>query len=344
MSGGVDSSVAAFLLKKAGFRVEGAFIKFWFWKKHKNYNQELEKKVRKIANELEIPLHIFDLSREFKKEVVDYFIKEYSLGRTPNPCPVCNRFIKFGLFLKKARNLGADLIATGHYVRLKKIDGKFHLFTAKDKKRDQSYFLYTLNQNQLKYVIFPLGDYLKKYVRQMAQQLSLSVDFNESRGLCFLGQNNFREFLKKNIKSKEGPIKDVQSGKILGRHLGLPFYTIGQREAINIGGTGPYYVVDLDFKKNILWVVHRSQESLLYKRELIVKEVNWILGNALPDNSIIRARIRYGHPSNLVTIKKIQKYKYHLLFKLPQRAITPGQAAVFYDILGKELLGGGIIC
>jgi len=313
ISGGVDSAVAAALLKKQGFNVEGVFFKL----ADTNNFQAGEKRARKVAKILKIPFCILDLRKQFKKEVIDYFIKEYQAGRTPNPCVVCNKRIKFDWLLK----LGADLVATGHYA--KTYNGK--LFRAKDKNKDQSYFLWQLSQKQLKRILFPLGDYSKKEVRIMAKKLNLPVfEAPESQEICFKVPK---------IKQKPGVIIDVQ-GKVLGKHQGLIFHTVGQRKGIGLPG-GPFWVLDKDLKRNVLIVTDHEKDLL--KKELSFKNVNWISDMKPKLPLRVKAKIRYRHKSAAGIIKKDNKF----IFNQPQRAITPGQSIVFYR--DQELLGGAII-
>jgi tRNA-specific 2-thiouridylase len=346
MSGGVDSSVAAALLKGAGFDVIGVFMKFWSepgknglvgaW--NRCCSPEAEKRARQVAANLNIPFYIFNFEKEFKKRIVDYFLKEYKAGLTPNPCIVCNKEIKFGLLLEKALVLNADYVATGHYARLQKKKDGTHLLKGKDKEKDQSYFLCQLNQKQLKHILFPIGNYTKAQVRKLAKKFKLPVSKTpESQEVCFI-QTTINDFLARYIKQKSGKIVDTK-GKILGYHQGLTFYTIGQRKGIKLPG-GPFYVLDKNLKKNILIVTRNKKD--LFKKELVAKKVNWISGKKPKLPLKIKAKIRYRHKPSLATIHKIQNTKYKILFSSPQRAVTPGQSVVFYQ--GQELLGGGIIC
>jgi len=337
MSGGVDSSVAAALLKSQGFDVLGVFMKFWSEAPKKGVTDrwskccspEAEERARLVAGRLGIPFYVFDFRKEFKKKVVDYFIREYKAGRTPNPCVVCNKDIKFRLLLKKAFAIGVDYIATGHYVQIK--EGR--LTKAKDKEKDQSYFLWQLSQKELKKCLFPLGDYTKTEVRKLAGKFKLPVaSFVESQEVCFV-HTNLTEFLKKYIKQKPGDIVDGQ-GKVLGRHKGLAFYTIGQRRGIDLPG-GPFWVLKKDIKRNIL-VVARNEKDLL-KKELSFYGANWISGKEPRFPLRVEAKIRYRSESAPAEVTK----KNTVVFKKPQRAVTPGQSIVFYK--NRELLGGGII-
>ncbi len=322
MSGGVDSSVAAVLLKKQGHEVVGVFMRLG--------ESAGEKAAKKVAKKLGIKFLVWDFGREFKKVVKDYFLRELSAGRTPNPCVICNPKIKFGLFLNKALKSGADFIATGHYARAK--SGR--LFAAKDKIKDQSYFLYGLNQKQLSKTIFPLGDMTKKQVVALAKKRHLPYRAGESFDICFI--DDYQGFLKKHLKLKPGKIVD-SAGKILGHHQGLALYTIGQRA--NVGGPGPFYVVAKDSRKNFLVV--SNKEKSLYEKELIAGRVNWLGGRAkLPCQCQIK--IRYQSLTAAATLKDLNKNQVKVIFKRPQRAITTGQSAVFYGSSG-EVLGGGIV-
>jgi len=351
MSGGVDSSVAAALLKRADFNVKGVFLKLY----DSPQFRESETKAKKIAKILGIPFLSLDLRKEFKKKVVDYFLTEYQKGRTPNPCVKCNQKIKFGIFFKKALTSGADYIAAGHYARIKNQSTKAKLgarpssqlvessgaklLTAKDREKDQSYFLYNLKQSQLKKILFPVGNYTKAKVKKLAKDFEIAdLVRPESRDICFL-KGKYQDFFKKYLKLKPGPILNA-SGKRIGQHQGLPLYTIGQRKEIEIAGALPYYVLKSDFKNNTLIVTDNEKD--LYKKELVAEKVNWISRRKPKLPLKIKAKIRYLHPAaSAIIYPKLQTTNYKLLFNRPQRAITPGQSVVFY--LGQEVLGGGII-
>jgi len=396
MSGGLDSSVAAALLKRAGFSVVGVFMKFWselekdglIGVSNRCCSPEAEVRARKVAKILKIPFYVFNFEKEFKKRIVDYFLEEYKKGVTPNPCVVCNKEIKFGLLLEKALALDADFIATGHYTRIRKFVNskqiRYSLMAAKDKEKDQSYFLWMLNQKQLSRILFPIGDYTRKEVENLARKFKLPVlKAKKSVEICFV-KTTINDFLRKHLEEKPGKIICLTPGvkqKVVGEHKGLWFYTIGQRKGIGLPG-GPYYVLDKDLKKNLLIVTKNEKD--LYKKELIAKNVNWIRA---PSNRLvldraqkicalvsgkepklplkIKAKIRYRHELARAAIYKIPntpkenkfptgQAKYKILFSSPQRAITPGQSVVFYlprsspkaMVWGKgeELLGGGIIC
>ena len=352
MSGGIDSSVAAALLKRAGFDVIGIFMKFWSeadlrgsW--NRCCSPEAEKRARQVAKILSLPFYVFNFEKEFKKGIVDYFLKEHKTGRTPNPCVVCNKKIKFGILLEKALALEADYVATGHYalkheIKNQKAKSKnYKLLKAKDENKDQSYFLWMLNQNQLKHILFSIGEYTKDRVRKLAKKLKLPVlNIPESMEICFI-KTTVNDFLKQHLKAKPGPIvEQVHYGarKIVGQHQGVCFYTIGQRKGIELPG-GPHYVLDKNQKENLLIVTKNEKD--LYKRELLAKDVNWISGKAPKLPLRIKAKIRYRHRASPATVYYLKSNIYHLKFDKPQRAITPGQSVVFYK--NQEVLGGGII-
>lgn len=342
MSGGVDSSVSAALLKEQGYLVAGVFMRFWSQDKNKNKKTKItraESRARKVARVLKIPFFVFNFEKEFKRKVVSYFLKENKQGKTPNPCVFCNKEIKFGLFLKKSLQLKADFVATGHYVR--KIDNKKNkLFKGKDKEKDQSYFLWQLSQDQLEKSLFPIGNYTKKQVREMAKKFKLSFvsKSRESQEVCFIKTTTNR-FLKKYLKQRKGDIVDDQ-GNILGEHKGLWFYTIGQRKGIKLP-KGPYYVFEKDLKNNKLIVVKNKKD--ISQKELIAEKVNWISGRKHKQPIRVKAKIRYGHDAELSTISRIENKKYKVLFDKPRKAITSGQSVVFYSKRTDELLGGGVI-
>jgi tRNA-specific 2-thiouridylase len=346
MSGGVDSSVAAQLLKNQGYEVAGVFLHFWkdesLGDRASNRCCSLESLLdaKAVAAKIGIPLYTFDYSVPFKKAVVDNFLSEYAAGRTPNPCVVCNRQIKIGRLLKQARALGFDYLATGHYLNIKKVGREFKMSKAKDKTKDQSYFLYTFKPDELKHLLFPLGNYIKPQVRKLAAKFKLVVAAKpESQDICFLsGDHN--NFLKKYLNLKPGDIRVLGTNLKIGEHLGLPLYTIGQRRGL-VGGTGPYYVAKFDYQKNILYVVSNWNETILYAQTLVAKSVNWLSGRSPRKTFKCSAVIRYGHPAASCTVSPKNKTNYLVTFTKPQRAITPGQSVVFYN--KRQVLGGGII-
>ena len=377
MSGGVDSSVAAALLKQQGYEVAGVFMLFWAESETASgcCSGEAEAAARLVAGKLGLSFYVWNFEKEFKKKVVAYFLHELRAGRTPNPCVFCNFKIKFGLFLEKAKKLGADFIATGHYARLRReilnpkseilkkfknsnLKNVYKLFTAKDDKKDQSYFLHRLMQEQLSRVIFPVGGYTKKEVYQLAKKWHLPHQAKQSFDICFTG--DYRRFLNQHLKLKPGKIvkflnlsqspkaelssgSNLRGGKgeLLGAHQGLPFYTIGQRA--RLGGPGPFFVVQKDAKKNILYVSNNERD--LYQKKMLVEKVNWLDGQPPKFPLKCKIKIRYGGEAARAVISEqltINSQQFKIQFKYPQRAITPGQSAVFYG-QGGEVLGGGII-
>jgi tRNA-uridine 2-sulfurtransferase len=341
MSGGVDSSVTAALLKQQGFDVIGVFMKNWsqdFGDYGCTWAQDSED-ARKVAQVLDIPFYVWNFEKEYYDHVVEYFLREYKAGRTPNPDVMCNSEIKFKVFMEKALNLGADFIATGHYARVKKTSSGYKLLKGIDPAKDQSYFLYTLDQEQLARVLFPIGEYLKPKVRALAKKFRLpNFDKKDSQGICFIGKINVTEFLREHIKARAGKIVTT-AGERLGQHTGLPYYTIGQRGGIGVGGSGPYYVVAKQPKTNTLVVTNDKEDPKLWRSEFTITDISW---TNQPSKAPFKlgVSIRYHHPEYSAEIKKAPgglKVK----FAKPQRAITPGQAAVFYK--GDELIGGGII-
>ncbi len=342
MSGGVDSSVAAALLKDQGYEVIGIFMHFWT-DPHYAQTQTIANKccsvdakvdARLVAEKLDIPLYTINMDQNFKEYIVNNFLDQYKQGLTPNPCVRCNQFIKFGLFWQKAQALGCDFIATGHYVRLK--DG--HLLEAKDTDKDQTYFLHRLTPEILKHCLFPIGEYKKDEVRKMAEKLDLPVFAKrDSQEICFVPEKTPEEFLKRYLKLKPGPIVTTE-GEIIGQHEGIALYTIGQRKGLELSG-GPWYVVNLDYKHNLVIVADNNEHPALFNDIMYVNDVNWLRKVNLPAK--LEVRIRYKHKGSLAIIKESGKDMLEVKFDNKQRAISPGQSAVFYD--QGEVLGGGII-
>ncbi len=342
LSGGVDSSVAAYLLKKQGYAVTGIFMRSYNLDGCEEQDAEC---ARRVAEHLEIPFYTFDFKEEYKERVVEYMIKGYKEGVTPNPDVMCNKEIKFEAFLKEARAMGADYIATGHYVRIRQNNHNHQLLIAKDKQKDQSYFLWTLTQDQLQYCLFPLGNYLKPQVRKIAKKAGLPTwDKKDSQGVCFLGKVTIDEFLKQYIPSKEGEIKD-EVGNVLGRHDGAWYYTIGQRHGLNLKNaktpeTKPHYIVSKDITTNTIVVAEGDQNPALYQKELILTNLNFL--NPKLEISVL-ARVRYRQPLQKAVLHRgLQMADCRLVFADPQKFTAPGQSAVFYSGSG-ELLGGGVI-
>ncbi len=349
LSGGVDSSVAALLLKKEGYKVFGLFMKNWEEKDSSGKclaAQDMED-VARVCDILKIPYYTVNFSKEYKEKVFSLFLKGYQAGNTPNPDILCNKEIKFNLFLKKALLLGADLMATGHYAR---IDSSYRLLKGWDRNKDQSYFLYTLNKEILKKVIFPLGNLEKTQVRKIAAEHNLvTADKKDSTGICFIGKRSFRPFLAQFLKTrKKGFFVDLE-GKVLGEHSGAFFYTIGQREGLKIGGKGPaWFVVGKDIKKNLVFVAQGKDHPALFSSSLIASDLSWTdqkspknLTDQLKIPFYCQAKIRYRQEDQNCCIEKIENGLAHISFEKPQRAITPLQSIVFYQ--KEHLLGGGLI-
>ena len=347
MSGGVDSSVAAALLKEKGYEVIGVTMKVWDGEtlpangtRHACYGPGEEEDLedaRKVAQVLGIPLNIFNLRQEYKIEVLDYFCHEYLSGRTPNPCIRCNRRVKFDALLEKARDTGIefDYFATGHYARVEHDESRsrYLLKKAKDMAKDQSYFLFALSQEQLSNSLFPLGNHTKEEVRKMARDLELGIDDKSESQDFFAG--DYSSLLGK--VARPGPILNKE-GEILGEHRGIPFYTIGQRKGLGISSKEPLYVTAIDQEKNVI-VVGPKEE--VYGDELVAMELNWIAIQELSRPVDVKAKIRYLHKEAEAMVIPLDEDKVHVKFKEPQMAITPGQAVVFYD--DDIVIGGGAI-
>lgn len=351
VSGGVDSSVAAALLKKRGFDVTGVFFKPWSPSKDITYCnwQEDRREAMKAATHLGISFKTWDLSKKYGDKVTKYMIKSYKSGITPNPDVMCNKEIKFGEFLKKALKEGADFIATGHYLKAKKTkNGKatnwrIKLYKAKDKNKDQSYFLWTLTQKELAHCLFPVGDYTKPEIRKIAKKLGLAnYDKKDSQGVCFVGQLDMKDFLKKYIKPRVGEIKMLETNEVLGKHEGVYYFTIGQRHGLDIkNGHGPYYVVKKNIKRNILYV-SKDKKRLLSSKTVNVESLSWVDSTSPRLPLRVGVKIRYRSYSIPAIINKTRdKAVIRIKFLKTAKSVTPGQSAVFYK--GQQLLGGGII-
>ena len=336
MSGGVDSSVAAALLKRAGFDIVGIYMKCWT-EGLACTTQEDERSARLVASHLDIPFYVWNFIDQYKEKVVEYMLKGYEDGVTPNPDIMCNREIKFGLFFKKAMGLGADYVATGHYARVKKKNMGYALLKGKDLKKDQSYFLAMINPEVLAKTLFPIGEYEKTRVRAFARKIGLpNADRKDSQGICFVGQVVIGDFLRLHIPQKTGVIVS-SSGEVLGEHDGAHYYTLGQRQGLKLAG-GPYYVAKKDISANTLYVT--KEEEDIMTSELLVKNMNWFSPLRERTGSIF-AKFRYRQEDVPVTIEELENGSIKVISEVPQRAITPGQFAVFYQ--GEELLGGGVI-
>lgn len=345
MSGGVDSSVAALLLKQQGYNVIGLFMKNWEDDdKFGECTAEADyEDVKRVCNQIGIPYYSVNFAKEYYDRVFKYFLAEYKAGRTPNPDVLCNREIKFGPFLEFALSLGADYIATGHYCRVDECDGRYRLIKAVDLNKDQTYFLNQLSQAQLSKVMFPIGNLKKPEVRKIAEENNFTTaEKKDSTGICFIGERNFRNFLKTYLPAKEGDIVS-DSGEVVGKHMGVMYYTLGQRKGLNIGGykggNGKrWFVTGKDVEKNILYV-QQGEDELLYTDYLVTSEFNWIVPPK-SEEFICNAKFRYRQDDQKVTVKVLQD-GIHVTFFERQRAITPGQFCVLYD--GDVCLGGGVI-
>ncbi len=346
ISGGVDSSVAAYLLKKQGHEVIGLFMINWEEKNGACTAEEDYEDVKRVCNKLGIPYFSVNYAKEYYQRVFKYFLEEYKAGRTPNPDVLCNREIKFGPFLDKALALGADMIATGHYAKKIEKDGKFYLAKADDLNKDQSYFLNQLSQYQLSKVLFPLAEISKPEVREIAKKLELSTaSKKDSTGICFIGERNFKKFLSEFLPAQPGEIVDAQ-GKVVGKHDGLMYYTLGQRRGLNIGGLKGgngqrWFVLEKDLQNNRL-IVSQGEDELLFSDGLIATDMNWIPQRPNQEEFVCFAKFRYRQPDQKVKVKITGETTIQVDFDQKQRAITPGQFVVLYDNQGL-CLGGGII-
>ncbi|MBI2124043.1 MAG: tRNA 2-thiouridine(34) synthase MnmA [Candidatus Wildermuthbacteria bacterium] len=372
MSGGVDSSVAAALLKRDGFDVVGVYMKCW-QDGAACTSQDDERSARLAASHLGIPFYTWNFLKEYREKVVDYMLKGYAQGVTPNPDMMCNKEIKFGLFFEKAMRLGANFVATGHYARIVRhgISGKHlvppqrggrvarsapdpsgpcsgacaslpenavpHLLEAVDKNKDQSYFLSFIKPEVLAYVLFPIGEYTKPQVRESARKLGLpNAERKDSQGICFVGKVDVTDFLKEYIAPHKGEIVDM-AGNVLGTHEGSIYYTIGQRSGLGLSG-GPYYVVSKDQAANKVLVTKDEQD--LQRKDVVIRDMNW-MGGQPAEPLEVTARIRYRQDRVLATLIPREDKDFRLVFQEPQRAVTPGQFAVLY--LNETLIGGGVI-
>lgn len=349
MSGGVDSAVAAALLLKKGYGVIGATMRVWSDEDcgkdglRRCCSRDDVDDARGVAERLGIPFYVLNFKDAFKREVIDYFCREYFRGFTPNPCIICNQKIKFGLLLKKAKELGVDFVASGHYAKIKYDPRKkrYRLFQAEDKKKDQSYVLFNLSQRQLSRILLPLGEYSKDRVREIAKEFNLKVaDKPDSQEICFVVDNDYRKLLEQKSRSKIKPglIVDTQ-GNTLAEHKGIHLFTIGQRKGLGIAQGKPNYVVRIDHKRNQIVI---GSERDVMKKEFTGYATNWI-GMESPNGTSkrVEAKIRYAHPKSRATINSLSRKSVRVRFSKPQLAITPGQAVVFYR--GEEVLGGAWI-
>ena len=344
MSGGVDSSVAALLLKEQGYDVIGIFMKNWDDTDEFGVCTATEdyEDVIQVCNQLDIPYYSVNFEKQYWDHVFTYFLDEYKAGRTPNPDVMCNKEIKFKAFLNHAMTLGANYLATGHYARVKKIDGHYKLLRGKDENKDQTYFLNQLSEDVLRNVLFPLGDLEKSEVREIAKKHNLvTATKKDSTGICFIGERNFKEFLSGYLPAQPGQMMTL-NGEKKGNHDGLMYYTIGQRQGLGIGGPGePWFVVGKDVQNNILYVEQGYENEHLYSDGLVATNINWINPTSLKESLTCTAKFRYRQKDKEVTVTQLKDDRLHVHFNNPERAITPGQAVVFYD--GEICLGGATI-
>ncbi len=348
MSGGVDSSIAAYLLKEQDYEVQCIFMKNWEDEDDEFYcsSEEDYSDAVQVCDLLDLPLHSVNFSKEYRENVFKYFLAEYKSGRTPNPDVLCNKEIKFKFFMEYALTLGAEIIATGHYARINRSTDGFQLLKGVDKNKDQSYFLYLLGQKELSKTIFPIGEMTKSEVRRLAGKMNFqNSDKKDSTGICFIGERDFKAFLQQYLPTQPGNIITTE-GKIVGQHDGLMYYTLGQRKGIGVGGghgttEEPWYVVEKDLNNNQLIIGQGHNHPGLYSKNIKAGQLHWITSalNKFPFKCT--AKIRYRQKDQACTITSIEKGIVNIKFTKNQFAPTPGQSVVFYD--GGQCLGGGII-
>ena len=347
MSGGVDSSVSALLLLEQGYQVEGLFMKNWEEDDGTEYCTAREDlaDAQAVCDKIGIKLHTANFAAEYWDNVFEHFLAEYKAGRTPNPDILCNREIKFKAFLDYAISLGADMIATGHYVRRRDVDGRCELLKGLDPNKDQSYFLHAVSGEQLGKTLFPVGELEKPEVRVIAEKYGLATaKKKDSTGICFIGERRFSDFLKQYLPAQPGDI-ETTDGEVIGKHHGLMYHTIGQRQGLGIGGLKdagdePWYVLSKDLKRNVLLVGQGNNHPRLFARALHVSDIYWVNPVELDAPLHIAAKVRYRQADQACSLEKTAS-GYRVEFDEPQRAVTPGQSVVFYD--GEICLGGGVI-
>jgi tRNA-specific 2-thiouridylase len=349
MSGGVDSSVAAYLLKQQGYDVIGVTMQIWQDKSKEAFEREggccslsAVDDARRVCDKLDIPFYVMNFKEVFEKKVIDYFVDEYLQGKTPNPCIACNKFIKFDALLERSLSLDADYVATGHYARIMYDEAyKRHIIKkSATPEKDQTYVLYNLTQNQLSHILMPLGDYNKQQVREIARGLDLrTANKPESQEICFVEDNNYGRFIseRRGEEIKPGLFVDTQGNK-LGTHKGIAHYTVGQRKGLGIAFGKPMYVVEIIPEKNLVVL---GDEMEVFSRELIASQMNFITFEELEGPIEVKAKIRYSAKEAIATVTPIDNERVKVVFEEPQRAITPGQAVVFYQ--DEVLVGGGTI-
>lgn len=348
MSGGVDSSVSAYLLKEQGYQVEGLFMKNWEEDDGTDYCTAAEDlaDAKAVCEKIGIPLKTVNFAAEYWDNVFEYFLQEYKAGRTPNPDIMCNKEIKFKAFLDYATLLGADYIATGHYVRRGESNDKATLLKGLDNNKDQSYFLYAVGHEQIAKTLFPVGEIEKSKVREIAEQQGLiTAKKKDSTGICFIGERKFSDFLKQYLPAQPGDI-ETPDGRVIGRHNGLMYHTLGQRKGLGIGGLSdasedPWFSVDKDLERNVLIVAQGHQHPLLMSTALIAHNMDWVAGAPPASKFECAAKNRYRQAESPCHVEKIEDDRWKVTFKTPERAVTPGQSVVFYQ--DDVCLGGGII-
>ena len=348
LSGGVDSSVSAWLLKQQGYRVEGLFMKNWEEDDTDEFCSAAQDRAdaQAVAEKIGIPFHTVNFAAEYWDNVFEHFLTEYKAGRTPNPDILCNKEIKFKAFLDFAKQLGADYIATGHYARRADVNGQAQLLRGVDGNKDQSYFLYTLQQAQLKHALFPVGELEKPEVRSIAaEQGFVTAEKKDSTGICFIGERRFSEFLSRYLPAQPGNIETVE-GKIIGRHSGLMYHTLGQRKGLGIGGLkgadeSPWFVVAKDLERNVLLVTQGHDDSYLMSTALHAGQLHWVAGAPPARRFDCTAKVRYRQHDFPCTVSVRDDGTVDVTFPEPQRSVTPGQSLVLYA--GEVCLGGGII-
>lgn len=348
MSGGVDSSVAAYLLKEQGYDVIGVTMQIW---QDEDIICQAEnggccglsavEDARRVASDLEIPYYVMNFKQEFKQNVIDYFIKEYLEGKTPNPCIACNRYVKWESLLKRSLEIGADFIATGHYARITKLsNGRIALQKSATAQKDQTYALYNLSQYQLEHTLMPVGEYTKDQIREIADKIGLKVaNKPDSQEICFIPDHDYAKFINENSQKQIEPGNFVtKEGKILGKHRGITHYTVGQRKGLNLSMGHPVFVLEIRPDTNEVVIGNGTQ---VFSDRLFAGNINFMALSGLEEEREVTAKIRYSHKGAACKIHRYQEDKIECIFAEPQRAITPGQAVVFYD--GDIVLGGGTI-
>lgn len=347
MSGGVDSSVAAALLKEEGYNLIGITMKTWGFddfpvKDSGCCSLEAIYNARNVATNLGILHYTFDFTERFNETVIENFISEYMQGQTPNPCVLCNKTIKWGVLLERAKELGADFISTGHYARLKNIDGRYYVANSKDSRKDQTYALWRVSQEALNRTLFPLGEYTKPQIREMAHSMGLkTANEPDSQEICFVPNNDYRELLEirnPGMKEKLSRGEIIYKDKKVGEHKGFPYYTIGQRKGLNLALGKPVYVSRIDADSNRVYI---DDESGLYKKGFIAREVNLMKYGEIKGQMKANVKIRYKDSGAPATIEQLDANTVKVIFEEPKKSITPGQSAVFYE--NEDVIGGGVI-